>query len=363
MRFNESIDKTRHSSQPIAVDLFCGAGGLSFGMKQTGITISAGIDIDPACKHPFEANVEADFYEKDVAELSPQFVESLFPKNSVRVLAGCAPCQPFSSYSNRSLERDAKWQLLPKFGEMVTALRPEIVTMENVPRLRGYAVFDEFQDALRQAGYCYDYTIIRCADYGVPQSRRRLVLLASRLGPIQMILPTHTDGEIATVRSAIQHLPPIEAGQASPSDPLHKSSALSAQNLARIQHSKPGGTWRDWADSASGAKLRADCHVKQSGKTYPSVYGRMEWDRLAPTVTTQFHGYGNGRFGHPVQDRAISLREGALLQTFPNEYSFVPTGEIVQISSTARLIGNAVPVKLGEAIGRSIVAHIERFHD
>ncbi len=357
------IDKTQPTSQPVAVDLFCGAGGLSYGMKHAGITIRAGIDIDPACKHPFEANVEAAFYEKDVAALSPRFVESLFPANVIRILAGCAPCQPFSSYSNRRFERDAQWQLLPKFGEMVTALQPEIVTMENVPRLRGYAVFDEFQAALRNAGYYCDYSVVHCADYGVPQSRRRLVLLASRLGPIQMIPPTHADSDSVTVRDAIQHLPHIEAGQASPLDPLHKSSGLSAANLARVQHSKPGGTWRDWADSASGQDLRADCHVKQSGKTYPSVYGRMEWDRPAPTITTQFHGYGNGRFGHPVQDRAISLREGALLQTFPRDYSFVPTGESVQITSVARLIGNAVPVKLGEAVGRSIVAHLERFHD
>ena len=363
MRLEDSTDRTRPPSQPIAVDLFCGAGGLSYGMKRAGITISAGIDIDPACRHPFEANVEAAFYEKDVADLSPQFVESLFPENSVRVLAGCAPCQPFSSYSSKSPRHNAQWQLLPKFGEMVTALQPEIVTMENVPRLQGYAVFEEFQDALRKAGYHYGYSVVRCAEYGVPQSRRRLVLLASRLGPIQMIPPTHAESDFATVWDAIRHLPHIQAGQASPSDPLHKSSDLSAANLARIRHSKPGGTWRDWADSASGEELRAECHVKQSGKTYPSVYGRMEWDRPGPTITTQFHGYGNGRFGHPVQDRAISLREGALLQTFPNEYSFVPAGEAVQISSVARLIGNAVPVKLGEAIGRSIVAHLERFHD
>ena len=362
MRLEDSTGRTSPTSQLIAVDLFCGAGGLSYGMKRAGITISAGIDIDPACRHPFQTNVEAAFYQKDVAELSPRFVESLFPANSIRILAGCAPCQPFSSYSNRRLDQNAKWQLLPKFGEMVEALQPEIVTMENVPRLRGYAVFDEFQDALRGAGYQYDYSVVRCAEYGVPQSRRRLVLLASRLGPIQMIPPTHAESSFVTVRDAIHELPRIEAGQASLADPLHKSSDLSAANLARIRHSKPGGTWRDWADSASGEELRADCHVKQSGKTYPSVYGRMEWDRPGPTITTQFHGYGNGRFGHPVQDRAISLREGALLQTFPNEYSFVPAGEAVQISSVARLIGNAVPVKLGEAIGRSIVAHVEAIY-
>lgn len=358
MRLENSTDDSSHTPRPIAVDLFCGAGGLSFGMKRAGITISAGIDIDSACKHPFETNVEAAFYEKDVAELSSRVVESLFPQDGIRILAGCAPCQPFSSYSNRSPKHTAQWQLLPKFVEIVTALQPEIVTMENVPRLQGHAVFEEFQDALCNAGYHYDYSVVRCAEYGIPQSRRRLVLLASKLGRIEMIPPTHTNTEFATVRDAIQHLPHIEAGQASPADPLHRSSALSVENLARIQHSKPGGTWRDWRE-----ELRADCHVKQSGKTYPSVYGRMEWDKLGPTITTQFHGYGNGRFGHPTQDRAISLREGSLLQTFPSEYSFVAAGEAVQISSVAQLIGNAVPVRLGEAIGTSIVAHLERFHD
>lgn len=358
MRLDNPTNKTGPTSPSVAVDLFCGAGGLSFGMKRAGVTISAGIDIDHACKHPFEANVQAAFYEEDVANVSPQFVESLYPESAIRILAGCAPCQPFSSYSKRGLERDAKWQLLPKFGEIVTALQPEIVTMENVPRLRGYAVFEDFQDALRNAGYHFDYSVVRCAEYGVPQSRRRLVLLASKLGRIEMISPTHTDCEFATVRDAIEHLPRLEAGQVSVSDPLHKSSALSPGNLARIRHSTPGRTWRDWEED-----LRADCHVKQSGKTYPSVYGRMEWDRLGPTITTQFHGYGNGRFGHPVQDRAISLREGSLLQTFPAEYSFLPAGEAVQITSIARLIGNAVPVKLGEAIGMSILAHLERFHD
>ena len=358
MRLEDSIDKTRPTFQPIAVDLFCGAGGLSYGMKHAGIRISAGIDIDPACRHPFQENVHSEFYEEDVAALSPHFVESLFPEKSIRILAGCAPCQPFSSYSNRSPQHNAQWQLLPKFGEVVAALEPEIVTMENVPRLQGYAVFDDFQDVLHKSGYDYYYTIVRCAEYGVPQSRRRLVLLASKLGPIQMIPPTHTKRDFVTVRDVIRNLPHIEAGDASPSDPLHKTSGLSTENLARIRHSMPGGTWRDWSE-----ELRAECHVRKSGMTYPSVYGRMEWDKLAPTITTQFHGYGNGRFGHPVQDRAISLREGALLQTFPKEYSFVPSGGAVQISSIARLIGNAVPVKLGEAIGKSIVAHLEETHD
>ena len=180
------------------------------------------------------------------------------------------------------------------------------------------------------------------------------MLLASSIGEIELVPPTHEDGQFVTVRDAIQDLEEIEAGGASESDPLHKSSGLSQRNLDRIRNSTPGGTWRDWDDD-----LRAACHSRDSGGTYPSVYGRMEWDRPGPTVTTQFHGFGNGRFGHPVQDRAISLREGALLQTFPEDYSFVPDGEDVRIAPVARLIGNAVPVRIGEAIGKSIVAHLE----
>lgn len=344
--------------QPFAVDLFCGAGGLSYGMQKAGIQICGGIDIDPACKHPFEENVKAEFYELDISELSPRFVASLFPDGHARVLAGCAPCQPFSSYTQGSRARKHEWQLLDKFGEIVEELQPEVVTMENVPRLIRYPVFEDFLSVLERSGYRSNHSVVRCAEYGVPQTRARLVLLASRLGDIELESPNRAESEIKTVRGAIQHLPEIEAGDTSKFDPLHKSSRLSNTNLERIRSSKPGGTWRDWDDG-----LRATCHARDSGRTYSSVYGRMKWDQPAPTITTQFHGYGNGRFGHPTQDRAISLREGAILQTFPEDYSFVPEGEAVHISSVARLIGNAVPVRLGEAIGRSIITHLENIND
>lgn len=351
----------RDDSRAVAVDLFCGAGGLSFGMKQAGVAVSAGIDLDPACRHPFETNVGAKFYQEDVARLSPEFVAPLFPENSVRVLAGCAPCQPFSSYTTKARKRKKDWNLLSAFADLITAIKPEIVTMENVPRLESYELFKEFLDTLDRANYEYKYSIVRCADYGVPQRRRRLVLLASRIGKIKLTQathskkPTHSKKQFVTVRDSIQGLEEIEAGGVSESDPLHKSSGMSRRNLERIRNSKPGGTWRDW-----DTELRADCHVKLTGRTYQSVYGRMRWDELAPTLTTQFHGFGNGRFGHPVQDRAISLREGALLQTFPRDYSFIAKDETVRVSSIARLIGNAVPVKIGEAIGRSIISHLER---
>ena len=343
------------SSQPVAVDLFCGAGGLSLGMKHAGIEILAGVDIDPACEYPFESNVKARFYERDFANLSTEFVQSLFPAGRPRILAGCAPCQPFSAYAKGRSVGEHQWLLLRRFGEMIASVKPDIVTMENVPRLTRHSVFEDFLAVLNVSGYSYNHYIVNCIRYGVPQARKRLVLLASKKGDIELVSPTHEEGNPVTVRQAIQHLASINAGEYLESDPLHKSSGLSGLNLKRIRLSRPGGTWRDWDES-----LVAACHAKKSGRTFPSVYGRMLWDQPAPTITTQFHGYGNGRFGHPTQDRALSLREGAILQTFPEDYTFVPEGHEVQISPVARLIGNAVPVKLGEAIGRSIVEHLEK---
>lgn len=342
------------SSGPAAVDLFCGAGGLSYGMQRAGVNIVAGIDVDPACRYPFETSVSSPFHERDITDLSAEFVASLFPKTGSRVLAGCAPCQPFSTYTNGRATGNGRWLLLDKFGDLAAELKPEVVTMENVPRLTARPVFERFLSVLREAGYHCTYRIVRCAAYGVPQTRSRLVLLASRLGSIELVAPTHTDSRVVTVRDTIGHLESIPAGGVGKSDPLHKARGLSSKNLRRIREAKAGGTWRDWDKS-----LRAPCHTRPSGRTYPGVYGRMEWDRPAPTITTQFPGFGNGRFGHPEQDRAISLREGALLQTFPADYSFVPEGTAVKIKPVARLIGNAVPVQLGEAIGRSIVDHLE----
>ena len=186
----------------------------------------------------------------------------------------------------------------------------------------------------------------------MPQSRRRLVLLASKLGPIEL-----RKSDVAlkmTVRQAIGELPRVAAGSACPDDPLHASAGLTETNLLRIRASTPGGTWRDWPK-----ELRAACHQKDSGKTYPSVYGRMEWDKPAPTMTTQCYGFGNGRFGHPEQDRAITLREAAIIQSFPAEYSFVADGDVVTFERLGTLIGNAVPPKLGEAIGGAIIGHLD----
>jgi DNA (cytosine-5)-methyltransferase 1 len=334
------------------VDLFCGAGGLAYGLRSAGFEIAAGVDLDPACRHPFETNCSGEFVEKSVADISKAELDEWFEGADVRVLAGCAPCQPFSTYSQSRRTPDTRWELLRSFLKLAVDLRPEIVTMENVRGLAAKPIWREFVEGLEYAKYHVAWGDVLCSDFGVPQSRKRLVLIASRLGPIEM--PTAEERTVLrTVRDAIADLPPLKAGESDVEDALHVACRLSPTNLKRIRASKPGGTWRDWPKN-----LRATCHKKYSGETYPSLYGRMSWDETAPTMTTQCFGYGNGRFGHPEQDRAITLREAAILQSFPASYSFIPKDGRLTFDKVGMLIGNAVPPKLGEAIGRSVSAHL-----
>jgi DNA (cytosine-5)-methyltransferase 1 len=335
-----------------AVDVFCGAAGLSYGLKRSGIRIAAGIDLDPACRFPFESNIGATFVEADICDISPSTVRTLFGRATVRVLAGCAPCQPFSGYTTRRRAIDRRWELLMEFLRIVEEVRPEIVTLENVPRLAHLKLWADFVSRLETARYHVAWGVLDAALFGVAQSRRRLVLIASRLGPIE--LPAIEASKPRSVRAVIGDLPSIKAGKRNTKDPLHSSRALTDRNLARIRIAKPAGTWRQWPKS-----MRVACHQNATGKTYPSVYGRMSWDKPSPTITTQFYGFGNGRFGHPEQDRAITLREGALLQSFPKSFKFINPGSRVNFREIGRLIGNAVPPALAFAIGKAIVRHVK----
>lgn len=334
-----------------AVDLFCGVGGLTYGLAQAGISVKAGYDIDPACQFPYEANNQAVFVRKSVAELSGEEVAGYWSPGAIRLLAGCAPCQPFSTMANCSTTRDEqKWGLLGEFARLVRETKPDLVTMENVPRVRNHSPYQEFIKALEEEGYHVSARSVRCADYGIPQERRRFVLVASRLGDLR--LPPPSGGEI-TVQDAIGDLPALSAGETDPNDPLHKARSLTPINLARLRASKPGGTWADWPE-----ELRAPCHRVKTGASYKSVYARMVWDKPSPTITTQCFNFGTGRFGHPQQDRAISLREAAILQSFPRDYRFVPEGEAAHFARVGRLIGNAVPPRLGELVGETLVGHV-----
>lgn len=338
-----------------AVDLFCGVGGLSYGLARHGINVTAGVDVDPACRFPFEHNVGGEFIESDVSNLTPDGVSQLYPSGDIKILAGCAPCQPFSTYKQRNGgPKDERWGLLYRFAELVEGFRPEIVTIENVPRLTKHRVFRDFLRCLYSCGYRVTYQVVNCGAYGVPQSRNRLVLLASLLGPICLMPGPHDPTSWVTVRKAIGELPKINGGEEDPSDRLHTSQRLTDINLRRIRASKPGGSWRDWPP-----ELRLPCHQKSTGNTYVSVYGRMEWDSLAPTITTQCYNYGSGRFGHPEQDRAISIREAAILQSFPKTYGFIADDKPVNFRTLSTLIGNAVPVELGAAIAVSIKNHLQ----
>lgn len=335
-----------------AIDLFCGAGGLSCGLRAEGITIKAGIDIDPACQFPFTANHHgAEFYLRDIKSVRGSELNAIWSENAIRLLAGCAPCQPFSSYANTRTAADkTKWGLLFEFDRLVRESNPHLVTMENVRGLATERPFKAFVRTLTELRFHVAYGILNAADYGAPQVRRRLVLVASRIGPVALPEATHAGpAKWRTVRDAVAALPPIRDGEAHSDDPLHIAAELSPLNRKRIRASRPGGTWRDWP-----TELVAACHRKESGQHSAGVYGRMDWDKPAPTMTTLCNGYGNGRFGHPEQHRAISLREAAIFQSFPPKYKFVKRGDHVIAKPLARLIGNAVPPKLGEAVARAL---------
>ncbi len=226
--------------------------------------------------------------------------------------------------------------------------------MENVPELAQHREFERFVSVLESNGYDIFHSVVFCPDYGVPQSRRRLVLLASKLGRISLVPRTHPKSRYRTVREQIGKLPALTAGQSDPRDPLHSCRSVTKINLKRLKATPEGGSWADWSDD-----LKLECHKKSTGRTYRSVYGRMRWDGLAPTLTTHCTGIGNGRFGHPKQNRAISLREAAMLQTFSRSYKFVDPLEPLRNKALSRHIGNAVPVRLGRAIARSIKRHLQ----
>lgn len=343
-----------------AVDLFCGAGGLTHGLAKAGIPVKAGIDIDASCKYAYEHNNDSQFINKSVKDVSGEELRALYPQEAIKVLAGCAPCQTFSKHTQKNKQRrkDEKWGLLYQFSRLVSELSPEVVSMENVPGIAKYKVFLDFVRSLKKSGYHVCWEKVYCPKYGVPQNRRRLILLASKLGDIKLIPTTHDSDSYRTVQDTIGGLEVLPAGGASANDPLHKSAALSELNLTRIKASVPGGTWRDWDKD-----LLAECHTKESGKTYSTVYSRMSWDKPAPTITTQFYVFGTGRFGHPTQNRAISLREGAMLQTFPKSYKFFQGATIRSMRELGVHIGNAVPVRLGEVIGESILRHLRCYYD
>ena len=359
------MDSLKEKKSPLsisAVDLFCGVGGLTYGLQQADINVVAGLDVDETCKYAFQENNKATFISKDIRKFTGAELSELYPEDSIKLLVGCAPCQPFSAHTRKNKNRssDDRWSLLDDFGRLVEKVNPHLIAFENVPLIRKENIFRNFCNKLRSLYYYLHPEIVYCPDYGVPQKRRRLVLIASTWDKFELLPKTHSsfpeDGLLPfqTVEDAIGNLPKIDDGQEDEQDPLHRSRKLTEINKKRIKQSKPGGTWEDWDE-----ELRLPCHKKSSGKGYTTVYGRMEWGDLAPTITTQFINLGSGRFGHPKRHRALSLREGALLQTFPEGYKFIEPDSPITVSRIASYIGNAVPVELARIIGESIQKHVK----
>jgi len=341
------------------VDLFCGIGGLTHGFELEGLDVVAGVDFDDTCTYGYERNNKAKFIHKNIADFTSKELDELYGDSELKILVGCAPCQPYSGL-NRKKGVGRNNTPLEKFAELVEDTQPDIVSMENVRGLANKDKYPEFSNFLRvltDNNYNVSYQVVDTSDYGVPQTRNRLVLLASKLGEISLLPPTHIKKKI-TVRETIGHLEPINDGETSKRDPLHKARKLSLLNKKRIQATpKNGGNSEAWDED-----LLPECYRRDSGNTYrKTVYGRMRWDEPSPTMTTQCTGLGNGRFGHPEQDRAITLREAALIQTFPEDYQFVPEDSEVITSHVAKFIGNAVPVKLGTVIAKSIKEHISSY--
>lgn len=336
----------------VAVDLFCGAGGLTRGLLDAGIDVVCGIDSDEKCSLTYESNNirengrSAKYIKTDIRQIDGNYIKNIFTGSGgdYFMLAGCAPCQPFSR-KNVKRNTDGRVNLLTEFARLIEATKPDFVFMENVPDIEKIhsEILSRFTDVLKNKGYFYDSSVINAKDYGVPQNRKRFVLIASKLSKITIPLSLR-DGNTGyiTVKDAIgdtDKFPPINAGESHEVIFNHRCSNLSKLNLKRLEYTPiDGGSRKSWPN-----ELVLECHKKISG--HWDAYGRMRWDSPAPTLTTRFSSITTGRYAHPEQNRAISMKEGASIQSFPYEYKFY--GNVQEIS---RQIGNAVPPKMAREI-------------
>lgn len=343
------------SNEVHVFDFFSGCGGTSAGLKTAGMKIVFGLDIDKDSSNTFIINnPEAYFINQDITNIASEDIYSIVKesedKKALTLFCGCAPCQPFSKQNKTRTEDDPRKGLLSEFSRFVSFYKPDFVLVENVPGIQNVDInnghFQRFLEVLDLHNYNFDFGVIPALWFGVPQTRERFVLLASKYHKIRLPNKTH-DGisnPFSTVRDWIGHLPPIAAGESDVKIRDHVSAKLSELNLKRIRATPEGKGRESWPE-----ELILECHKRYRGHT--DVYGRLAWDKPASGLTTRCISYSNGRFGHPEQDRAISIREAALLQTFPLDYIF--TGSLV---SKAKQIGNAVPPKMAEALGQAILA-------
>lgn len=345
-----------------AIDLFCGAGGVTRGLLDADIDVIAGFDIDNDLKQVYEHNnirknnQSVKYINQDVQSITKKDIFDIVGNITARkvrkekfLLAGCAPCQPFSSMNMRKNLNDPRRTLLKSFADLIKETKPDFVFMENVAGIERLDCdsLQYFKDTLNNLKYKFDAKVIDVANYGIPQFRKRYVLVASKTKNITLPQNTINDDNYITVADTIKNLPKIKAGEKSKNLDSHCSRNLSELNLKRIKATPHnGGSRKDWEDKS----LIPDCHKNTNG--FSNIYARLWWDRPSPTLTTRFNAYSSGRFGHPEQNRALSLLEGALLQSFSLDYKFFGSSEKI-----SRQIGNAVPPKLAKTIGLNFFAN------
>ncbi len=355
----------------IAVDLFSGCGGLTYGLRQAGFHIAAGVENNPVGAKTYKYNNrKTNLIEKDIREVKGTDLLGILPDGKVDLLVGCAPCQGFCSITRKYKREDPRNELLLEMARIICELRPNAIMMENVPGLvtRGKAIFERFINKIRRHGYCPRWEIVQMADYGVPQSRRRLVILAGRGFVIPFPEATHArkpkEGSglkpWVTLREAIKGMPaPITLREFKKSKGpqeynWHVVRNLEPKTKAKLKAAMPGKTWLCLSE-----ELRPKCH-RGDYKGFPNVYGRMSWDNTAVTMTRGCTTPSMGRFGHPDRRRyTISVREAAKIQTFPDSYKFATN----YIDVVCDMIGNAVPPHFAHIMGKKIRKTMESHYD
>lgn len=343
--------KARERRYLTAVDLFAGCGGLSKGLRLARVNAIGAVEFDPLAAESYRRNHPSTLLlETDIRHVSGTFLLDALglEKGELDILAGCPPCQGFSRMTKRNKanpRKDPRNSLIFEMLRLVRALKPKVILMENVPAFEKHWRFKKFVRELRRAKYECSFDVLNAARYGVPQRRRRLILVASRLGPVQ--LPEPTDDRV-TVRDAIKTLPPPSKS----TDSLHRSKANHSKEVRALIKSIPknGGSRRDL-----GKDRQLDCHKRIKG--FNDVYGRMRWDDISPTITGSSWNPSKGRFLHPERNRAISLREAAVIQSFPRDYWFPPLSKTSK-QDVGLLVGNAVPPTFAKHQAEQIRAHL-----